>query len=99
LFFNKLKFKGKGYYIFKNLRNTIAPRFGYSHRLYIYSYYVSVKFLSKTCILLFGLNKKDILQVSFELYYTRTCNIFTNRGIRFAKQIIYKKAGKISSYR
>lgn len=35
--FKKLKFKGKGYYIYKNARNTIAPQFGYSHRLYIYS--------------------------------------------------------------
>ena len=35
--FKKLKFKGKGYYIYKNSRNTIAPQFGYSHRIYIYS--------------------------------------------------------------
>ena len=35
--FKKLKFKGKGYYIYRNARNTIAPQFGYAHRLYIYS--------------------------------------------------------------
>jgi len=29
----------------------------------------------------------------------RPINIFTGRGVRFAKQIIYKKAGKVSSYR
>jgi hypothetical protein len=26
-------------------------------------------------------------------------NIFTGRGVRFARQIIYKKTGKVSSYR
>jgi len=31
IFFKKLKFRGKGYYIYKNKRNTIALRFGYSH--------------------------------------------------------------------
>lgn len=99
LFYKKLKFKGKGYYIFKNFRNTIAFKFGYSHRLYIYMYVLTVKFISKTTTLLFGINNNDLFDKSFELYYTRTRNIFTGKGIRFSKQIIYKKIGKVSSYR
>nr|QCU82630.1 ribosomal protein L6 [Pseudourostyla cristata] len=99
LFFKKIKFKGKGYYLFKDSRHTIALKFGYSHRIYIYINYVSVKFLSKTSVLMFGINNNDIITKSYELYNTRTYNIFTTRGIRFAKQIIYKKAGKISTYR
>ena len=98
-FFKKLKFKGKGYYIFKNFRNTITFKFGYSHRLYVYSYMINVKFISKTVTILFGVNNKDLLYTAFELYNTRTRNIFTGKGIRFSKQIIYKKVGKISSYR
>ena len=97
--FNKLKFKGKGYYIYKNARNTIAPQFGYYHRIYIYSYFNKVRFLSKTKVLLFGLTKKDILHSSYEIKKKRTVNIFTGRGVRFARQIIYKKTGKVSSYR
>lgn len=97
--FVKLKFKGKGYYIYKNKRNTIAPQFGYSHRLYIYSYFNVVKFLGKTKILLFGFSKNDLLTASLLIKEKRTINIFTGRGVRFAKQVIYKKQGKVSSYR
>lgn len=99
LFFKKLKFKGKGYYIYKNWRNTISPQFGYSHRVRIYAFFISVKFLSKTSVLLFGINKQDLLIVAHRLRNKRPINIFTNRGVRFTRQIIYKKAGKISSYR
>jgi len=98
-FFLKIKFKGKGYYIYKNVRNTITPQFGYAHRLYLYAYFVSVLFLSKTSIFLFGLMKSDVINVGHAIKQMRPINIFTGRGVRFAKQIIYKKAGKVSSYR
>ena len=98
-FFKKLKFKGKGYYIFKTKRNTVALRFGYSHKVYIYSYFILIKFISKTIVYLFGINKNDIILKSFELKKKRSYNIFTGKGIRFSKQIIYKKIGKVSSYR
>ena len=97
--FKKLKFKGKGYYIYKNARNTIAPQFGYYHRIYIYSFFNKVKFLSKTKLLIFGLIKKDIVCTSQDLKSKRPINIFTGRGVRFARQVIYKKTGKVSSYR
>lgn len=97
--FLKLKFKGKGYYVYKNKRNTITPQFGYAHRLYLYSYFVSVKFLSKTSIFLFGFLKADLLKVGYGLKKMRPINIFTGRGVRFSKQVIYKKVGKVSSYR
>jgi hypothetical protein len=97
--FVKIKFKGKGYYIYKNLRNTITPQFGYAHRLYLYSYFVSVKFLSKTSILIFGFKHQDLIKVSLGVKNMRPINIFTGRGVRFSKQIFYKKVGKVSSYR
>jgi ribosomal protein L6P/L9E len=99
LFFLKLKFKGKGYYIYKNTRNTITPQFGHSHRIYIYAYFLSVKFLTKTTVFLFGSSKNDILTVSHAIKNAKFINIFTGRGVRFARQIIYKKTGKVSSYR
>jgi ribosomal protein L6P/L9E len=97
--FLKLKFKGKGYYIYKNKRNTITPQFGYAHRLYLYSYFVSVKFLSKTSIILFGFEWRDLIKIGSGVKSMRPINIFTGRGVRFSKQIIYKKVGKVSSYR
>jgi large subunit ribosomal protein L6 len=97
--FKKIKFKGKGYYIYKNYRNTITPQFGYSHRLYIYAFYTNVLFLSKTSLLIFGLNYKHICLFSQKLRNWRRVNIFTGRGVRFSKQIIYRKSGKVSTYR
>jgi hypothetical protein len=97
--FYKLKFKGKGYYIYKNSRNTITPQFGYSHRLYLYAFFINVTFLTKSTLLLFGLNYKQVNFLSQKIYHWRPVNIFTNRGVRFSKQIIYKKSGKVSTYR
>lgn len=99
IFFKKLKFKGKGYYIYKNLRNTIALQFGYSHLYYLYLFNITVKFLTKTTILLFGNNAISLYKNSYLLYNIKKINIFTGKGIRFARQIVYRKTGKISSYR
>lgn len=98
-FFYKIKFKGKGYYLYKNLRNTITPQFGYSHRIYFYSFFLKTTFLTKTKIFFFGFNKLDLLKTIINLKSKRTINIFTGRGVRFARQIVYKKTGKVSSYR
>jgi len=95
----KIKFKGKGYYLYKNKRNTITPQFNYAHRILIYSYFVGVKFLSKTTLLLFGYNKNVLLRAAKGIKAPRPINIFTGRGVRFARQVIYKKVGKVSSYR
>ena len=97
--FKKIKFKGKGYYIYKNYRNTITPQFGHSHRIYIYSFFTPVKFLTKTSIIVFGINQNSIIRSAQGIKALRSINIFTSRGVRFSKQLVYKKAGKVSSYR
>ena len=97
--FLKIKFKGKGYYIYKNKRRTITPQFGFAHRHYIYAFYTSVKFRSKTSIMLYGSSVIDLLKIGSQIKALRSINIFTGRGVRFNKQIIYKKTGKVSSYR
>ena len=97
--FKKIRFKGKGYYLYKNLRNTVTPQFGYYHRIYVYSFFNKVKFLSKIKLLIFGFIKQDIAYTAHNLKSKRRINIFTGRGVRFAKQVIYKKTGKVSSYR
>ena len=99
LFFKKLKFKGKGYYIYKNVRNTITPQFGHAHRIYMYSFYLSVKFLTKTTVFLFGSSKQDILTTAQLIHVAKPINVFTGRGVRFSRQVVYRKTGKVSSYR
>lgn len=98
-FFKKIKFKGKGYYIYKNIRNSIAMQFGYSHKIQLFFFFFNIKFLSKTSIFFYGLNFNNITYNSHLFKNIKPINIFTSKGIRFSKQIIYKKTGKISSYR
>lgn len=98
-FFKKIKFRGKGYYMYRNRRNTIVFRFGKSHRTYRYGFYLFLKVLSKTSIFFAS---RSLLNLNFFLlsvFSVRPINLFTLRGIRFTRQIIYKKIGKISSYR
>lgn len=97
--FKKVKFKGKGYYVYKNMRNTIAPQFGYSHRLYIYSWFNSLKFSSKTTLLLFGFITESLQVTALGLKKFRSINVFTGRGVRFSRQCVYSKPGKVSTYR
>jgi ribosomal protein L6P/L9E len=99
IFFKKLKFKGKGYYIYKSYRNTIGTQFGYSHMTRLFGYLVSLKFVTKSIILIYGMHQKNIYDFGHGLFKKRPHNIFTGKGVRFSKQIIYKKTGKISSYR
>lgn len=97
--FTKLTFKGKGYYIYKTARNTITHQFNYAHRWYIYAYFVSVRFLTKKTVFLFGWSKRDLLTIGYQIQNCRYINIFTGRGVRFARQVIYRKTGKVSAYR
>jgi ribosomal protein L6P/L9E len=61
--------------------------------------FTSVKFLSKTSIIVFGFELSDLVTVALGIKKMRPINIFTGRGVRFSRQIIYKKVGKVSSYR
>lgn len=98
-FFKKIKFKGKGYYAYKGKRNTVAMQFGYSHLLRIFAFKINLKFSTKTSIFMFGINKNDLLKAAYGFKNKRSNNIFTGKGIRFTRQITYRKAGKVSSYR
>jgi ribosomal protein L6P/L9E len=58
-----------------------------------------MKFLSKTTLYIAGLSKHDIFRVGRNIRKSRYINIFTGRGVRFAQQRVYKKTGKVSTYR
>ena len=97
--FRKIKFEGKGYYLYKNFRNTLAPKFGFAHRLYNYNYNIWIKVLSKTKLLFFNYNKEGLNSASHFLRLLRPRNVFTGRGVRFARSERFKKRGKVSSFR
>lgn len=48
---------------------------------------------------MFGLNPNTLSQAGISFKKIRPINIFTGKGVRFTRQIIYRKTGKVSSYR
>jgi len=99
VFFLKLAIRGKGYYIYKDSRRTVTHQFGHSHRTYIPTFFVVVRFLTKKSVIIFGSSKKDVVGVGQRIRRSKYMNVFTGRGVRFNKQPVYKKTGKVSSYR
>ena len=97
--FKKIKFEGKGYYLYKNFRNTLAPKFGFAHRLYNYNYNIWIKMLNKTKLLFYAYKIEDLYYASHSLRLLRSRNVFTGRGVRFARSERFKKRGKVSSFR
>jgi ribosomal protein L6P/L9E len=98
-FIKNLKFRGKGYYVFKTKKNILATQFGKSHKINLFYKFINLKMLLKTSLVFYSINLKDLNFASFIFFNIKPINIFTGRGIRFYKQIIYKKKGKVSSYR
>lgn len=101
LFFNKIKFKGKGFRVrFKKNIKILKFTFGHSHINYI--------FVNKKTIAIKRLNKyKYTLKcrslTRINLFLKKICNIkkinmYTKRGIRLGRQKIFKRRGKKSTY-
>lgn len=94
----RIIFKGKGYYLYRNKRNTLTPQFGYAHRMFFYSYFTRIVYLRKTKFVFHSSSFYDLRVAGHGLISLRPINIFTGRGVRFRKQTVYKKDGKISTY-
>ena len=95
----KVKFEGKGYYLYKNVRNTLAPKFGFAHRLYLYHFKSWIKVLSKTKLLFYNNDAQNCSLNATEVRLLRPRNPFTGRGVRFGRSIRFKKKGKVSSFK
>ena len=98
LFFILFFFIGKEYKLVISNRSTITFNFGFSHRYYIYNLNTVAVQLAKTKFMIYGLNFFNVLLKAKDFYYIKPLNIFTLRGIRFSKQIVFKKVGKVSLY-
>jgi hypothetical protein len=103
LFFTRLtvtrmQFTGKGYRSYLSSRYTLTFSFGFSHVYYIYNYATVVKQLTKTKLIFISLDGTSMAKRTWNFYYAKPLNIFTWRGVRFRRQILRKKVGKVSLY-
>lgn len=88
----KIKFTGKGYKIKKNSKNSLMLLFNRSHITTIWWKNTFVKKLKKYKLFIkyTPINRK-IVETILNI---RSINIFTKKGLRKARQILYKKKGK-----
>lgn len=97
--FTKIKFKGKGYKITFNKKKTnINFFFNKSHINILFLKKIILKKIIKNKFILINKNKKKNKDLSKLILSIRKINLYTLRGLRNSKQIIYKRKGKKSSY-
>lgn len=103
-FSKKITFSGKGYKIRKfykplelKFNKFIVFYFNRSHLNIIYFFDTIIKKLKKSKILICNINYKNLQLMSKLILNVRNHNIFTSKGLRTSRQLIYKKIGKKSS--
>lgn len=101
IFFNKIKFKGKGFRVrFKKKNKILKFTFGHSHINYIFINFkkVKIKKLGKYKYIIKSKNKFILNKLSKDICKIRSINLFTKRGIRLGRQVVFKRKGKKSTY-
>lgn len=96
LFFNKIKFTGKGFKL-KKKTNNLFLFFNRAHKCFFIGNNVILVRLSKNKIMLLKNNFNNLIHDSKLIRGIRSNNIFTKRGLRFSRQILLKKKGKTAS--
>ena len=90
--FVKIKFTGKGYKIKKNNKKSIILLFNRAHITIMWWNNIIIKKLKKYKMYIkYTTKTKKIVEL---LLNTRPINIFTKKGLRKSRQILFKKKGK-----
>lgn len=95
----KIKFAGKGFKI-KRKRKTKSIKFYfyYSHINVIILKNAKLKQRKKNRFIIKTWDKYNLVKAFKQIVSIRSLNIYTKRGIRIAKQVVFRKTGKKSNY-
>lgn len=96
---NKLVIDGKAYRITKFIKNNFKLMFGRSHMVILLTrgVFLRKKKKIKKKFMFYGVNKNIVKMCSLLSRSIRPNDMFTDRGIRFSKQINNRKLGKKGS--
>lgn len=98
-FFNKIKFKGKGFRMrFLKKNKFVKFFFGRSHKTFIWFKKIMMKKINKYKFVLKGLNKNNVIWNSNLVTKIKPLNMYTLRGLRKTRQTIFKRKGKKGTY-
>lgn len=90
--FTKIKFTGKGYKIKKNSGKSMILLFNRAHTTTLWWKNIIIKKLKKYKMYIkYNNTQKNIINNILNVRYV---NIFTKKGLRMSRQIIFKKKGK-----
>lgn len=98
-FSKKIKFKGKGFRLkIKKKHKAIKFLFGHSHLNILFLKNLKLKKCGKYKLTIKHtlLNDNNIL--AKKICSIKPVNVYTNRGIRVSRQVIFKRKGKKGSY-
>jgi len=101
-FFYKIKFSGKGFKIKKLIKNNSIKKlfvlyFNKSHLNILYFFSIKLLKLKKTKLVLCSVDNQRSKIIAKNIINIRKINPFTKKGLRLARQLVYKKIGKKSS--
>lgn len=100
-FIKKIKFNGKSYRIEKSnqiINSYFELKFGHAINSYLYVKNLKIQQSKKTKLFFWFINVKKVNKILKSILCLRFWNSYTQRGLRFNKQLIYKRQGKKSSY-
>lgn len=96
-FFQKIKFKGKGYRIRKT-QKLIKFFFWFSHINLVRVIGCRLHKIGKYKFVLLSSNYAVLTKAAINISRIRNINLFTKRGLRLARQVVFKRKGKKSAY-
>ncbi len=99
-FFLKMRFKGKIYKVKRTKKKKLKLSFGRSHKTIVIlkNLFLKKRKKQKHKFFFISSNLNELKQSASIIKNVRPINMFTQRGLRLSRQIIYKKIGKKSSY-
>jgi len=95
-FRNELKIMGVGYRFLTHL-NLVVLKLGYSHLvIYLVPYALNIYKKGKTSLIIFGSKHNLLSEIGMFIRLFRIPNVYTGKGIRFKKEILILKQGKVN---
>jgi ribosomal protein L6P/L9E len=99
VFVQRLRVRGRLYRIYKrNIYRDIQYRFGHTHRMFIYTEGLYVRYIRKKRIRIFGYDYKYLVDKCKDIRDVFPLNIYTRRGIRIGGERTYTRIGKTVKY-
>lgn len=98
LFFEKLTFKGKSFKITRKKKKFYDFDFGHAHYTYVIFFNIIFKKRKKYQYYIKRTNYFWFCRFLGEVMNLRQWNMYTQRGLRLKRQLLFKKTGKVSTY-